>query len=180
LSDAHALAGWLSQLLADLDDEPLLILHHALGRGYRVTISGVADNFQLHTLLADAFLGDPADGWLARQRPAAEVVAAARGATDVDQDVVAQGVFNLVGWRGIDSTGNLPQDMGNSANWIWSEGVPADIEPFDGLRYASGPTGTAHAHPDADPPSQPATRVDGDAFAHHHLDSGHGRTERDT
>lgn len=45
LSDAHALAGWLSRLLADLDDEPLLILHPALGRRYRVTISGVAYKF---------------------------------------------------------------------------------------------------------------------------------------
>ncbi len=30
-----------------LDDEPILVLHPGKGKGYRVRISGLADNFQL-------------------------------------------------------------------------------------------------------------------------------------
>src|SRR5439155_10872310 len=52
LAGVQPLADWLSQLLAILDDEEILVLHPGLGRGYRVRISGLADNFQLHLLLA--------------------------------------------------------------------------------------------------------------------------------
>jgi hypothetical protein len=60
------LLGRLSQadqLVADtvaeplvLDDEPLIALDPASGRGYRLTMSGVGDNHQLHTPLADRLL----------------------------------------------------------------------------------------------------------------------------
>jgi hypothetical protein len=52
--------GELVELLAVLDDEPLIVLHRASATGYEVTISGVADNFQLATLLA-ATLPDHSD-----------------------------------------------------------------------------------------------------------------------
>lgn len=60
---AQAMAGKLD--IADcvlgltqvLDDEPLVVLDHASGRGFRLTMSGIGDNFQLHTLLADRLSG---------------------------------------------------------------------------------------------------------------------------
>ncbi|MCU1646740.1 MAG: hypothetical protein JWN03_7015, partial [Nocardia sp.] len=42
-------AHWLKGLLLVLDDEPLLVLHRATSQGWRCTISGIGDNFQLHT-----------------------------------------------------------------------------------------------------------------------------------
>jgi len=39
-------AHWLDGLTAVLDDEPLVVIDHATGRGYRLTMSGVGDNFQ--------------------------------------------------------------------------------------------------------------------------------------
>ncbi|HEY0000829.1 MAG TPA: hypothetical protein VGB74_10275 [Actinoplanes sp.] len=60
----------LLELLTVLDDETLVVLHRADGRAYLVTICGVADNFQLYTLLAGA-LGDvitglaPEPSWVA-------------------------------------------------------------------------------------------------------------------
>ncbi len=68
----------IRKLLQILDNEELIVLHPALRRGYRVRISGIGDNFQLHTLLADALIGDPAQGWLPGERPDPVVVAAAR------------------------------------------------------------------------------------------------------
>jgi hypothetical protein len=134
LASAQPIADWLSQVLAILDDEPLLVLYPEMRRGYRVIISGVADNFQLQTLLADALVGDPAAGWLAGERPSAEVSAAARGEPAAAEHLVATGSFNLAVWRGLDAAGRLPAGPPDTAHWIWGEGAPADIEPFEGLR----------------------------------------------
>ena len=134
LADVHEWSGWLNELLGVLDDEELLVLHPALGRGYRVRISGIADNFQLHTLLADALIGDPDAGWLPGRRPDAAVVAAARGLSGEQTAETAQGVFNMVGWRGLGADASLAEGVGDSAHWIWGEGVPSDIEPFEGVR----------------------------------------------
>jgi len=43
----------LAGLLDVLDDEPLVVVHRARRRAFRLTVSGVGDNFQLHTLIAD-------------------------------------------------------------------------------------------------------------------------------
>jgi hypothetical protein len=43
------------------------------------TVSGVGDNFQLHTLLADRLIGDPTRGLLVGQRPAPTWVPGNRG-----------------------------------------------------------------------------------------------------
>jgi len=48
--DMSCLAG----LLDVLDDEPLIVVHRARRQAFRLSISGVGDNFQLHTLIADA------------------------------------------------------------------------------------------------------------------------------
>jgi hypothetical protein len=53
-------AHFLEGLALVLDDEPLIVLDPASGRGFRLTMSGIGDNFQLHTLLADRLCG--ADG----------------------------------------------------------------------------------------------------------------------
>ncbi len=54
----------LRDVLAVLDNEELVVLHPALQWGYRIRISGIGTNFQLHTLLADALIGDPTQGLL--------------------------------------------------------------------------------------------------------------------
>jgi hypothetical protein len=55
-------AHWLYGLLLVLDDEPLTVLHRPTGRGFRTVISGIGDNFQLHTLLAARLTGDEVRG----------------------------------------------------------------------------------------------------------------------
>jgi hypothetical protein len=81
LGDSVPQAHWLSGLSQVLDDEPVVVIDDATHRGFRLTMSGVGDNFQLHTLLADQLIGDPARGLLAGERPAPTWVAAAETAS---------------------------------------------------------------------------------------------------
>ncbi|WP_328476426.1 hypothetical protein OHA21_21845 [Actinoplanes sp. NBC_00393] len=109
-------AAWLHGLLRVLDDEPLIVLHRATGRAFRVTISGIGDNFQLHTLLAGALIGGTA-GLPGEPPSAVELAAATDGEPQPDGGI--RGNFNLVDHAG---------------EWIWNEGRPADIPALDGVR----------------------------------------------
>ncbi|TMR95931.1 hypothetical protein [Nonomuraea basaltis] len=114
-ADLEPLAG----LLRVLDGERLIVLHRPTRRGYEVVIGGIGDNFQLHTLLADALSGPAADGLLEGVRPdPAWVRAATDGPVESDAPPV-RGQFNLVDANG---------------KWIWNEGRPVDIPRLDGVR----------------------------------------------
>ncbi|BCY12257.1 hypothetical protein [Actinoplanes sp. L3-i22] len=109
-------AQWLHGLLQVLDDETLLVVARASGRAFRVTIAGIGDNFQLHTLLAAAL---PAEVLPGSAPSPAEVAAASTGGMDVPGGI--SGNFNLADADGA---------------WIWNEGRPADIPHLDGVRVA--------------------------------------------
>jgi hypothetical protein len=111
-------AHWLYGLLLVLDDEELIVLHRLTGRGYRVTISGIGDNFQLHTLLAASLIGDESRGLLPGQPPTPSEIAAASDGDLTPPDGI-KGNFNLVDANGA---------------WIWNEGRPADIPRLEGTR----------------------------------------------
>jgi len=111
IADAH----WLLGLLLVLDDEPLVVVHRESGAVFALTVSGVGDNFQLHTLLAHALVGG---GHLPGTPPAADWVAAASDGPLQPSNPI-RGQFNLV-------------DAGGK--WIWNEGRPVDIEPVAGRR----------------------------------------------
>jgi hypothetical protein len=119
------LAPFLVGLLRVLDDERLAVLHRESGRGFWVTVSGVADNFQLHTLLAAALLVPSGGGkgggaaYLPGTPPTAAMIAAADGTGDPMPPGGVTGQFNLVDARG---------------QWIWNEGRPADIPVVNGHR----------------------------------------------
>jgi hypothetical protein len=126
--------SFLSVMLRVLDDERLIVLHPAERKGFAVRISGIADNFQLHTLLADAVIGDPNAGLLGGEKPAPEVVAAARDGAISSGTVTAKGAFNLWGWPALRADSTLPTAQADTTGWIWNEGNPADIPPFNGTR----------------------------------------------
>jgi hypothetical protein len=120
LGDAVPRAHWLTGLVRVLDDEPVIVLDHASGRGFRLTMSGIGDNFQLHTLLADRLIGDPARGLLSGERPAPTWVAAATaGPPQGPLDDPIERRFRL-----FDGTGA----------YVYPEGCPADIPVVDGVR----------------------------------------------
>ncbi|MEV7520271.1 hypothetical protein [Streptomyces sp. NPDC091371] len=103
----------LTYALRVLDDEPLVVLHRETGTGYVLRMTGIGDNFQLHTLLAGVLIGGqhvPGDA------PSAQEVAVCR---DAPGQVPTQGSFNLAGPDGA---------------WIFNEGTPSDIPVVDGAR----------------------------------------------
>jgi hypothetical protein len=104
---------YLRYMLAVLDDEPVVVLHRETGTGYRVRISGLGDNFQLHTLLAAELVGGGHVPGTAPTEQAVDVCRSGTGQTDTT------GSFNLVAPDG---------------TWIWNEGIPADIPVVDGVR----------------------------------------------
>lgn len=104
-------ARWMYGLLLVLDDEPVIVLHRATGRGYRLTIGGIGDNSQLHTLLAATLIGDPDQGLIAGTPPEPQWVAAA-----TDGDLHPPG--------GIAGRLHLVDAFGTP---IWNEGRPVDI-----------------------------------------------------
>jgi hypothetical protein len=111
--------GWVSGLLRVLDGERLLVIDRETRHGWTVTIGGIGDNFQLHTLLAAALIGDPARGLLPGRPPTEAEVAAAGTGDDLQPAGGLRGNWNLVDAYG---------------EWIWNEGRPADIPHLDGVR----------------------------------------------
>lgn len=117
LEQYFAPAGWTAELLRVLDGERLLVLDRASRRGWTVTISGIGDNFQLHTLLGGALVGHP-DGLPGKP-------ADPRWISSFTSGDVEPGTPPVVGWW------NLVDAHGD---WIWNEGVPADIPALNGTR----------------------------------------------
>ncbi|MDX1935186.1 MAG: hypothetical protein SFU56_21525 [Capsulimonadales bacterium] len=141
---------FLRKMLLVLDDEPLLVVHPDAGQGYRCVIGGIADNFQLQTLLMDALIGGPPPaGLMARfrrrtetppagnlpgRRPHPIAVAVARGDGPQEADVPSVGAFDLYHWTAWTGDGGLPKGPDRIGDRIWGEGVPADLLPFEGVR----------------------------------------------
>jgi hypothetical protein len=126
--------SFLALMLRVLDDEPLVVLHPGQGRGYRVRISGISDNFQLHALLAGHLIGNPAAGLLRGEPIDPRITAFATDAPAEGGADQFTGPFNLWNWTGLLPDGTLPGGTDGSDDWVWNEGTPADIRPFDGVR----------------------------------------------
>jgi hypothetical protein len=89
---ADAAAGFppsfLVTMLRVLDDEPLTVLHPEQRKGYDVRIAGLADNFQLHTLLAGT-----------GEKPSKQAVAECRAAAPGPEGgAPVTAAFNLLNW----------------------------------------------------------------------------------
>jgi hypothetical protein len=149
--------SFLSKLLLVLDDEPLLVLHPESKKGFRCRMGGIADNFQLHTLLMDTLIApEPGGGrgfmakllgrggetmsglpdGLRGRRPDPASVAVARGEGPQEGHGSVVGAWNLYNWTAVDPGSGMFGDgpLAGMGHWIWNEGVPADITPFEGLR----------------------------------------------
>jgi hypothetical protein len=120
LAETLQRAEWVHGLSVVLDDEPLVALDHASGRGFQLTMSGVGDNFQLHTLLADRLAGHGQRSPAGLEPPKPKWVAAATDAPP--QLPPADPVLRR--FRLFDGLGY----------YVFPEGRPADIAPLDGTR----------------------------------------------
>ncbi|MEV6241528.1 hypothetical protein [Lentzea sp. NPDC051838] len=107
--------SWLFGLLQVVDLETLVVLHPLSGKGFEVTIGGLGDNAQFHTLLGYRLV--PA--FLEGEPPQQAWVEAASVGPDLEPEGGIQGQFELS-----DAFGET----------IWNEGRPADIPLLDGVR----------------------------------------------
>ncbi|HLK75710.1 MAG TPA: hypothetical protein VKU77_18920 [Streptosporangiaceae bacterium] len=120
LGDLVPGAHWLPGLARVLDDEPVIVVDHTGRYGFRLAMSGVGDNCQLHTLLADRLIGDPARGFVPGEPPSPSWVAAATAAPpQLPPDDLVVRRFRL---------------FDGSGAYIYPEGVPADISLTAGTR----------------------------------------------
>jgi hypothetical protein len=133
-------------------------------------MSGVVDNFQLHTLLMEAFPGEAR-----RVSPAAAAIARGRGPQTSEETIV--GAWNLYTFQAL-SGGRLPagDDLETTDVWIWNEGTPSDIPLLDGHRVILlGPAGYEREWAAQRTfPNLPAT-LDSAPLAHDQLDDWFAR-----
>lgn len=129
LSDAVSEIGYLLQALRILDDEELIVVAPVAGRGWRVTVDGLASNAELYILLADALVGDPRKKQLAGKPPNAKAVTAILEGTRPPKGASSVRVpFHLVDWTALGRDGSLsPANADEADHVIRMEGIPADI-----------------------------------------------------
>ena len=125
--------NFIRMLLNVLTDEEVIVLHPATSQGYIIRISGISDNFQLHTLLADALAydGEGPEWGIPAVRPSKSVVAVVNGTGPQESDEPSTGIWNFYNWQAL-----LYDKISDSEidDWIWNEGIPADIEKWEGKR----------------------------------------------
>ncbi len=124
-SDAY----WLDVLLGVQQEQMWTVLCPLQGRGFRVMLDGIADNYVLHLLLADALmpLGIPATA-----NPA-DVVAYVCGEIDSCSRDHVDGSWNMYDYRAAGYDLTQPMAVPISV-WISSMGHPRDVPTFDGVR----------------------------------------------
>lgn len=121
-----ALTNQLSALLTEFDQvrallrmaeaTSALVLDRHSKRAFRVLFDGIGDNFQLHTLLADALIGPTGQGLHGQAPDPRWVTSFIDGPVDPEAQTV-RGWWNLVAHDG---------------TWVWNEGMPAEIPTIDG------------------------------------------------
>ncbi|CAL9498994.1 hypothetical protein SUDANB121_03413 [Nocardiopsis dassonvillei] len=110
--------GEVHELLLMAETDRLLVLDRASGRAFRVRFDGVGDNFQLHTLLADALIGPEGRG-VPGQRPMPDWVASATDLQDDPRLSIVEGQWDLVGGDG---------------TWVGNEATPGAVPVVNGER----------------------------------------------
>jgi len=126
-------ASWIARILKVLHEEPYVAIDPASRSGIAGKMSGIVENFQLNVLLMDIF---PQSGWFSRRRVSAAAAQIARGLGPQTSEEILTGAWNLYTWRALQPDKTLPsaKEMKSHDHWIWNEGIPADIDLFDGSR----------------------------------------------
>jgi hypothetical protein len=127
LSDSDAV--WLHALTGVELDAPWLALFPALDRGFRLTVDGVAANFDLHALVADVLIERGVEG---RRNPR-DVMAVLRGEADACSANGVLGSWNLYSFGAAAYDVRVPDEVPQE-HWVWGEGQPRDVPVVEGMR----------------------------------------------
>jgi hypothetical protein len=127
-------AAWVALLLSVLDDEPFVAIEFPPRTGIAGRMSGVVDNFQLHTLLMEAMPQRRALFGRRKHRVSRAAVANARGTGPHQIDEEILGAWNLYTYRALRNGELPPPDVADREHWLWNEGRPSDIPSVDGHR----------------------------------------------
>lgn len=124
-----------SRVLRILHDEPLLVIHVEQRKGWRFTIRDLSTTTELYVLLLDAIVGDPEQGLLKAKRPNPKAVVTIKDPDNAPKNTAMLDVpFHTVAWPGLLPDGTLPDPKSEEVehhNWVWLEGVPAEIPTFE-------------------------------------------------
>jgi hypothetical protein len=126
-------ANWLSWMIPVLHQEPMVVIEPATKLGIVGTISGIVDNYQLHTFLVDVF---PQKSIFSFRKLSALRRSVIDGTGPQGIELWMEGIWNLYSWKGLrdDLTLPDPKDIKTHDEWIWGEGMPVDIPVLDGHR----------------------------------------------
>ncbi len=131
LVERHEGGHWLQKLLPVLDNEPLVVIDPSRSTGIIARMTGVADNFQLHTLLMHHF----PRRWYERRRVSDTAVAVATGHGPQQTNEVITGYWNLYQAAALGPDERIARaQRTDSRHWIWGEGAPTDLSIVDGHR----------------------------------------------
>jgi hypothetical protein len=118
-------------MLLEARDGEMTVIHAEEKKGFIVKYTNLADNVQMHVLLAGALIGDEKEGKLSGTQPSPEAIAAA--STGFGKDPGFEGVWNMYTWQGVTtdaSGGPAPPDAADTRFWVWNEGTPTrEIPP---------------------------------------------------
>jgi hypothetical protein len=132
---------FVRNLLKLLDKERIVVLHPMTEQGFEIVLDGITDNFQLHTLLADALILEKT-GWfkstgpawgIAGKRPHPETVAMLKGDKSKSPQPYCEGVWDFYEWTALKGNEQLKRSVPPD-KWIWNEGIPSDIPKFEDTR----------------------------------------------
>lgn len=127
LSERHEGAFFLDAMLGVLHKEPILVLEPALKRGFIGTISGIADNAQLHALLM-AHYPDAAKTFPKQALPIFD------GSGEQTSDIKVESDWNLYSYGALDANGDIKDELADSQHWLWNEDAPIEIPTFEKMR----------------------------------------------
>ncbi len=127
---------FLRQIMRVLPDQTMLVIHPQQRRGLRVLVKEITTNMELMVLLHDAVLGDPKKGFIDGRRPNKKAIAALADPEHAPATAPSVSLpFFWSSWRALRPDGTLPAaNDQRPTNWVWFEGVPLEILPFESER----------------------------------------------
>lgn len=131
LAERHEGGHWLQRMLPVLNNEPLLVIDSSREVGITAQMSGIVDNFQLQTLLLNAF----PRRWYELRRVSPLAIDVATGLGPQQSQEAITGCWNMYQAAALGPDGRIVSSQLHVArHLIWGEGTPRDLTVVNGHR----------------------------------------------